>query len=81
MSRLVMVLLILLLSAARGLAKDYVVMGMGIATCGEFASHYRAEPAATEGDFFIWAQGYMSGINFRPVSCRRGHQEHGFYVS
>jgi hypothetical protein len=37
-------------------------MGMGTATCVQFATEYRAD-AGIEQRFFDWAQGLMSGIN------------------
>jgi hypothetical protein len=40
-------------------------MGIGVATCGEFAQDYRRNPSQAEIDYFNWAQGYMSGANVR----------------
>ena len=37
-------------------------MGVGTATCVQFATEYRAD-AGIEQRFFDWAQGLMSGIN------------------
>jgi hypothetical protein len=37
-------------------------MGIGTATCLQFATEYRAD-AGIEQRFFDWAQGLMSGIN------------------
>jgi hypothetical protein len=37
-------------------------MGIGTATCVQFATEYRAD-AGNEQRFFDWAQGLMSGIN------------------
>ena len=37
-------------------------MGIGTATCVQFATEYRAD-AGIEQRFFDWAQGLMSGIN------------------
>jgi hypothetical protein len=49
---------------------EFVLMGRGAQTCGDFGSEYRIPPADTETDFFAWAQGYMSGMNI-------GHSVHG----
>lgn len=38
-------------------------MGMGTATCAEYAQEYRKAPKQIEMLFFSWAQGYLSGIN------------------
>jgi hypothetical protein len=37
-------------------------MGIGTATCVQFATEYRAD-AGIEQRFFDWAQGLMSGVN------------------
>lgn len=37
--------------------------GAGMATCAVFAKAYAATPDMTEGIFFTWAQGFMSGMN------------------
>ena len=37
--------------------------GAGALSCGEFAQHYRSAPDFSEGLYFAWAQGFMSGLN------------------
>lgn len=44
-------------------AAETALMGRGSQTCGIFASQYGQSPRITEHDFFVWAQGYMSGLN------------------
>jgi hypothetical protein len=44
--------------------RNYAATGGGTRSCAEFAEAYKQYPADTEGAFFIWAQGMMSGINF-----------------
>ena len=41
-------------------------MGVGLETCGEFASLYRRVPNITEQS--SWAQGYMSGMNMASLA-------------
>jgi hypothetical protein len=38
--------------------------GVGMQTCGEFAKAFVAHPEVTEGLYFTWAQGFMTGLNF-----------------
>jgi HdeA/HdeB family len=39
------------------------IVGAGMVTCAEFAQAYQQNPQSTEGYFFAWAQGYMTGLN------------------
>jgi hypothetical protein len=43
---------------------EYVAMGPGVGTCGEFAAAYKGDPRHIEDMYFFWAQGYMSGANW-----------------
>jgi hypothetical protein len=43
-------------------------MGIGARTCGNFAQSYRESPQLTEGLYFAWAQGFMSGQNFALIA-------------
>jgi hypothetical protein len=43
-------------------AADTNVQGIGLRTCGEFASDYRVSPT-NENLYFAWASGFISGIN------------------
>jgi len=47
-------------------AMDAERMGVGLETCGEFASLYRRVPNITEQS--SWAQGYMSGMNMASLA-------------
>jgi hypothetical protein len=38
-------------------------MGWGTSTCAQFANLYRSDPEFVEEHLFIWAQGFMSGLN------------------
>lgn len=42
---------------------DYVVVGGGAQSCGEFGQLYGQNPAVTEQSFYTWAVGFMSGWN------------------
>jgi hypothetical protein len=55
--------LLLLLLPVQAHATEYVVMGMGADSCGNFASQYRLSAIVAETSYFAWAQGYMSGLN------------------
>jgi len=41
--------------------------GLGMDTCGEFAKSYAANPKVTEGIYFAWAAGFMTGLNMMAV--------------
>ena len=41
----------------------FAVVGPGVDTCQQFASHYKKKPTFSEDHYFSWAQGYMSGLN------------------
>ena len=43
--------------------RNYVVMGVGAHTCGQFATEYAKNPVKFEFTYFDWAQGFMSGLN------------------
>ena len=38
-------------------------MGTGSATCGKFAEQYQQFHEDMERSYFVWAQGFMSGLN------------------
>ena len=39
------------------------VSGHGGGICAEFAHAYKRNPFSAETNYFIWAQGFMSGLN------------------
>src|ERR1700685_791618 len=41
---------------------ETAALGAGTFTCASFAKHLAADPTA-EDTFFVWAQGFLSGIN------------------
>ena len=71
MSRIAVVLLALTVSVAQAKEKDFISMGAGTSTCGQFAAKYRQVPDL-EISYFAWAQGYMSGINFTQLVAKVG---------
>jgi hypothetical protein len=78
MKRVVIVLLILVVAAARAHATDYATMGAGTSSCGQFSSARTAPEAAA---YFNWALGLMSGLNISRLSLWLGHKKHGLYAS
>jgi hypothetical protein len=56
-------LALLVLLPIQAHATEYVLMGMGADSCGNFASQYRLSASVAETSYFAWAQGYMSGLN------------------
>jgi hypothetical protein len=60
MRKLLIAALLLCTGAVHG--EPLSSMGIGTATCVQFATEYRAD-AGIEQRFFDWAQGLMSGIN------------------
>ena len=38
--------------------------GVGMHSCAEFADAYKAQPAVAEPVYFLWAEGFLSGMNF-----------------
>ena len=61
--RFCFVISLLLLGVASSAAQT-VTMGLGAATCSQFASDYRRAPKTVETAYFGWAQGFLSGHNF-----------------
>ena len=59
----VMALAMVLTTGIANAQQPEVLMGFGSATCGEFA-----HATELEGDYFAWAQGFMSGWNWGNVS-------------
>jgi hypothetical protein len=43
-------------------AEPFSSMGPGVLPCAKFVELHRANPSI-EDDFFVWAQGFMSGLN------------------
>jgi len=48
---------------AQSQSKDVVVQGVGRHPCSLFAQEYRDNPLLTEGLYYNWAIGFMSGYN------------------
>ena len=69
---LTIALFLLATGAASAEEKPAAVMGHGMATCAEFAKVYRESPTEkTEITFFVWAQGYMSGLNLVQYNLKK----------
>ena len=49
--------------AVQASAAEIVGSGIGAASCAVFAEDYSHDPAYYENSYFIWAQGYMTGLN------------------
>lgn len=45
--------------------------GLGVHSCAEFASAYKAQPAIAENLYFAWAEGFMSGLNLSAAANNR----------
>jgi hypothetical protein len=54
---------------------DISMIGGGQYSCGEFAEAYARDPKFTEGLFFAWATGYMSGRNDERIIAREKTQD------
>ena len=63
MKRLLLLAATLLFSSdARAAHNTALFMGMGTATCAQFANDYKANVEADD-IYFVWARGFMSGRN------------------
>ena len=45
--------------------------GLGMNSCATFAQDYRAQPALTEGLYWAWSQGFLSGMNLMATVLRQ----------
>ena len=63
MMRTALILLVALLGLASAQAEPLVATGVGGATCKEFNEQRKSQPKFTENRYFIWAQGFLSGLN------------------
>jgi hypothetical protein len=52
-------------------AEEFTVHGFGAKSCGNFAIEYKKYPEVTEGVYFAWAQGFMSGANITEMASNR----------
>jgi len=41
--------------------------GVGAKTCGVFANYYKINPKLADDLYFSWAQGFLSGINYKSI--------------
>ena len=64
-------ILMIFLSGPADAASEAAPTGYGAMTCTQFANAIRAVPAV-EDQFFTWAQGFMSGLNFASSDGRQG---------
>ncbi len=56
-------LIIVAANTAQPETRQFAVMGIGTSTCAVFANMYKGDPQFAEQQFFVWAQGYLSGWN------------------
>jgi len=50
-------------------------MGAGISTCSQFTTLLRRYHRDVEAHYFAWAQGFMSGVNFREIVAKSNNQD------
>jgi hypothetical protein len=55
--------LALVMQAPASASAETALYGLGGHTCAQFAQDYRAQPDIEENAYFIWAMGFMSGVN------------------
>ena len=48
--------------------------GLGVNSCAEFARNYAASPQLIEDAYFVWATGFMSGLNLDAIAFGRPHR-------
>lgn len=53
----------MLLAALPAASGAHPIQGVGSNSCAQFALDYRKNPEIWETGYFMWAQGYMSGLN------------------
>jgi hypothetical protein len=62
------VLLLACLAPIPALAQNYpVATGPGLSTCQQYEHLHREDPSMVDA-FFVWAEGYLSGLNDRYVT-------------
>ena len=59
-----LVLLIGLMTSGKLHADENAVSyGLGVRSCAQFGRDYATDPEASEETYFLWAEGFMSGLN------------------
>lgn len=56
------ILYVVMLGTSMEARAESAWIGAGVASCSEFAKFYREDPK-NENLFYLWAMGYMSGVN------------------
>jgi hypothetical protein len=44
--------------------------GLGMRSCAQFAGDYQAQPTVAENTYYVWAEGFMSGLNLESTVAR-----------
>jgi len=52
-------------------ADPVAAKGVGVTECAEYLQKYRADPELTETVYFSWAQGFMSGWNYKLLNLKQ----------
>lgn len=63
MRRALFLFIIIISCCSETNAEPFEMFGIGIQSCGYFASQYKNAPELIENSFFYWAQGMMTGMN------------------
>jgi len=59
------ILLMTIISASA----ETALWGVGAKTCGVFASNYLLDPKLADDLYHSWAQGFMSGLNYKKMEA------------
>src|ERR1017187_2318933 len=66
-----LIIFFLILSLSHTDAEEMAMMGIGVRTCAKFASDVKDDPSLSELHYFLWAQGFMSGLNVADIKKQR----------
>jgi len=64
------VFLVLAVGAANPQQEQGAMTGVGMTSCAEFAQKYRDDPNFAHTLYFVWAQGFMSGLNLMQLALK-----------
>jgi hypothetical protein len=62
---------VILAGASQAIAQNY---GLGVNSCADFARTYAANPKLVEDTYFVWAAGFMSGLNLDAAAFGRPYR-------
>ena len=66
---LTLALLASLSSSATADESEGQAFGIGMDSCAEFVKNYGAQPALVENTYYIWAEGFWSGMNLHATAA------------